>query len=265
MSPTLGKWLVDVNYTTFLYSHHEFIVICMPIVYLSAGLSSFVSTMNRSILPVQYYTYTGTYRVTVEENETSTKMNLSGTYSLELYPSKLILVASSGTTIFTIPYKFLKNYGKQSGQFHFEMGKNSPIGEGELIFVTTCSKEIFGVVHNNIKRLKEEPHQKNPTQQAAVRPAEPKVKAKPPPPKTSHGRTSIGSRPDSRHSTEIHDESIPGTYRSSKNMEELHSAQPSTVQETKVDFSETDPAALYSKVDMSKKSSMKSKFVWQFM
>ena len=194
--------------------------------------------------------------MTVEENETSRKMNLSGIYNLELRPSKLALTAPSGATIFTLSYKFLKNYGKQSGQFHFETGRNSPIGQGKLVLVTTCSKEIFGVVHTNIKRLKDQAIKKQSSSGAVSKPSQGssdvalRIK-KPPPPKKqqaapqSSGRTSIGSRPSSRHSTtEIAAESVPGTYHSSKNLEEE---------------SGNDPSALYAVVDKSKKTSARSK------
>jgi len=201
---------------------------------------------------------TGTYRVTVEENETSRKMNLSGTYNLELGSSKLALTAPSGATIFSLSYRFLKNYGKQTGQFHFETGKNSPIGEGKLVFVTTCSKEIFGVVHSNIKKLKDQALKKQASSGAASKPSQQgsagvTLRVKKPPPYKSQqgqqtsGRTSIGSRPSSRSSSEIADKAVPGTYRSSKNLEEE---------------SASDPSALYAVVDKSKKTSAKSKRIF---
>ena len=177
-------------------------------------------------------------------------MNLSGTYNLELYPSKFTLIASSGITIFTLYYKSLKNYGKQSGQFHFEVGKNSPIIEGELIFVTTCSKEIFGVIHNNVKRLKEQAQYNNATEHAAAKPAESQVKAFPPKPLLPR------SRPGSRHSTDIHNESVPGTYLYSENID-LDSTRPN--QEPQVDMRLEVPTTPYSVVDKSKKTEMESK------
>lgn len=197
--------------------------------------------------------------MTVEENETSQKMNLTGTYNLELGPSKIALVASSGATIFTLSYKFLKNYGKQSGQFHFETGKNSPIGEGGLVFVTTCSKEIFGVVHNNIKRLKDQAERKLSSEGAPPKPStQAPLRVKPPPPKSSQSfsseRTIIGGRPSSRNSTEIAVKSMPGTYRSSRNMEEEPTSKSSANQQK---MKQDDPSALYAVVDKSKKMSAK--------
>ena len=187
--------------------------------------------------------------MTVEENETSLRMNLSGSYNLELNPIKLCLTAPTGAVIFDISYRFLRNYGKQSGQFHFQTGKNSPIGEGKLIFVTTCSKEIFGVVHNNIKRLKDQLPTKQPEQKAS--PLQQKKSTQP----LHNPRQSIGSntssRPGSRHSAEVIDSSVPGTYRISRNVDESGQA---TIMEEKI---ETNDTHIYTAVDKSKKSSVK--------
>lgn len=196
--------------------------------------------------------------MTVEETETSVKMCLSGTYSLELSPTALSLTAPSGAKIFTLSYKFLRNYGKQSGQFHFETGKNSPIGEGKLIFVTTCSKEVFGVVHNNIKKLRENarPHEPvrktssearpGPDQRKQTQPVSrpqpfQSVPAPPLPQKRRPSRSSASNRP----SSEIADNPVVGTYRVSKDLEEM--GEVSTV----------DTSATYAKVDMNKKRSSK--------
>lgn len=82
-------------------------------------------------------------------------MALEGEYNLEVTKTSLSLIApNSGARIAVWHYKFLKNYGKQHGRFHFETGKSSSTGEGRFLCVTTCSKEIFGVVHKNIKRLR---------------------------------------------------------------------------------------------------------------
>lgn len=197
----------------------------------------------------------GTYRVTVEENETSIKMALSGTYSLELYPTMLALVAPSGAKIFTLPYKHLKNYGKQSGKFHFETGKNSPIGIGKLLLVTSCSKEVFGVVHNNIKKMREniqdelgnpkpppappqKPDKYQPTQ-AMPRPQPVQSVEQPPLPK----KISSTNRPTS----DVFDSSVAGTYRLSTDLETSTAASKPT----------TEGLPLYSTVDMSKKKDKK--------
>lgn len=191
----------------------------------------------------------------------STKMCLSGTYSLELSPSFLSLMAPSGAKIFTLSYKFLRNYGKQSGQFHFETGKNSPIGEGKLIFVTTCSKEVFGVVHSNIKKLREnaipnEPGrktssetrptpEKHPLVQPIARPQP--FQSVPAPPLPQKKRQSIGStKPPSRRSSEISDSPVVGTYRASKDLEDVGES-----------VGDGNADAMYATVDMSKKRSSK--------
>lgn len=187
--------------------------------------------------------------MTVEENETSIKMALSGTYSLELYPTMLSLVAPSGAKIFSLPYRHLKNYGKQSGKFHFETGKNSPIGIGKLLLVTSCSKEVFGVVHNNIKKMREDtPDQQGPKPvppqkpdkyqptQAVSHPQPVQSVEQPPLPKK---KISTTTRPVS----EALDSSVAGTYRLSTDLEEASAA------------ASTSP--LYSTVDMSKKKNSK--------
>lgn len=206
--------------------------------------------------------------MTVEENETSTKMNLSGTYNLELTPSMMIMRAPSGATIFTLSYRFLKNYGKLSGQFHFQTGKNSPMGEGKLILVTTSSKEVFGIVHTNIKKLRETMQQRNPPDERAkspesqpqqnrqpttqaqqvARPTPQKPIQAPPPPQVKRpARTSIGNKPGSRHSGEV-PEGSTGTYRTSKNLEETGNEG---------NGASVDPSAMYASVDYSKKTSRK--------
>lgn len=104
-----------------------------------------------------YLLCTGTYRVTLEENETSQRLNLSGAYNLEINPNTITLIAAhSGATIAVWQYKHIRTYGKASGRFNFEIGNTAPTGKGSFIFITTCSKEIFGVVHRNIKRLRKE-------------------------------------------------------------------------------------------------------------
>lgn len=211
------------------------------------------------------HNFTGTYRVTVEETETSVKMALSGTYSLELTPTLLSLTAPSGAKIFTLSYRFLRNYGKQSGQFHFQTGKNSPIGEGSLIFVTSCSKEVFGIVHNNIKKLREntaqEPVRKTSSEarpgpdrsqmQPVARPQPfQSVPAPPLPQKTK--RQSLGSPSNRPGSKEIADAPVAGKYRASKDLEEVGQVAGSAGG-TAADSSNQ----VYAKVDMDKKRSSK--------
>ena len=95
--------------------------------------------------------------MTLEKNETSEKLNLTGAYNLEITPSNISLIAAhSGATMIIWQYKHLKTYGKASGRFNIETGSASPTGKGTFIFVTTCSKEIFGVVHRNIKKLRQQ-------------------------------------------------------------------------------------------------------------
>ncbi len=101
--------------------------------------------------------HAGTYRVTIEQNETAQRLNLTSTYNLEITPTGIALIAAhSGASIAEWQYKQIKSYGKTGGNFSLESGRTSETGIGNFIFDTSCGKEIFGIVHRNIKRLKAE-------------------------------------------------------------------------------------------------------------
>ena len=97
----------------------------------------------------------GTYRVTLEQNETARRMNLTGAYNLEITQTKISLVAANSRTSMAVwRYKNIKTYGRGSGKVNIETGKVAETGAGNFVFLTSCSKEIFGVIHNNIKKLR---------------------------------------------------------------------------------------------------------------
>ena len=102
--------------------------------------------------------YPGTYRVTLELNESAQRLKFTAMiYNLEITPDHITLVAAdSGADIAQWSYRQIRTYGKSSGKFNFECGRLAKTGAGNFVFKTTCAKEIFGVVHNNIKRIRKE-------------------------------------------------------------------------------------------------------------
>lgn len=93
--------------------------------------------------------------MTLEQNESAQKHKFTSTYNLEITPAKITLVAAnSGAEMAVWKYKHLRTYGKAHGKFNFECGRSSETGAGTFIFNTTCAKEIFGVVHRNIKQMR---------------------------------------------------------------------------------------------------------------
>ena len=102
--------------------------------------------------------YPGTYRVTLELNESAQRLKFTAMiYNLEISPDHITLVAAdSGADIAQWSYRQIRTYGKSSGKFNFECGRLTKTGVGNFVFKTTCAKEIFGVVHHNIKRIRKE-------------------------------------------------------------------------------------------------------------
>ena len=100
--------------------------------------------------------YEGTYRVTLELNETTKRLKFTGMiYNLDITPDSISLIAAdSGADVAKWGYRQIRTYGKSSGKFNFECGRTAETGPGQFVFKTTCSKEIFGVVHRNIKRIR---------------------------------------------------------------------------------------------------------------
>ena len=169
--------------------------------------------------------------MTLEENETIQKLNLQGAYNLEINPTHLSLTNTvTGAAIAKWHYKNLKSYGKKSGKFHFEVGKASQTGPGQFMCVSTCSKEIFGIVNNNIKRLRAHIDSSTMRKQES----EPGLRKS----QTMQARATTNSsfqRPRSRQSaSDIAGEGVSGNYRTSKDLEET--------------LLDSDPAHLYSVV-----------------
>lgn len=95
--------------------------------------------------------------MTLEFNETAERMNLQGNYNLEVSPEAVVLVAAnSGAQIAIWPYRHIKSYGKSAGRITIETGRSAESGEGKFVCVSTCCREIFGIINRNIRRLRDE-------------------------------------------------------------------------------------------------------------
>ena len=129
-----------------------------------------------------------------------------------------------GKPIYKWHYKYLKSFGKQSGRFNFEVGKTQQGvgGTGSYRCITTCSKEIFGVVNRNIKTIRErmESEKKEQPQKSA-----------------RHSRNSG-----------VVDDTLPGKYRSSRDVEQVGAAigEPLDKQEESGELTEKDIQSNYS-------------------
>ncbi len=197
----------------------------------------------------------------IEQNETASKMALEGEYNLLITTTSLSIVGiNSGAAIAVWHYKFLKNYGKQHGRFHFETGKASPTGEGNFLCITTCSKEIFGVVHRNIKKLREA--KQGATLEKQVEEAvesqqkirdERKAAVKK---QSSADKGLQGKSSEKRSSREIAGQPTTGRYRTSQDLEEADTQNLYTsAGATDDDF---DPSHLYAAVNKENKQETNS-------
>ncbi len=203
----------------------------------------------------------GTYRVRIEQNETAIKMAIEGEYSLQVSNTSLALVGTnSGATIAEWHYKYLKNYGKQHGRFHFETGKTSPTGAGNFLCVTNCSKEIFGVVHRNIKKLREVKEvQRQATLDRQVKGAlagekkfQADKKAASIKKQSSADKGLQGQANTKRSSQEIAGQPTTGRYRTSRDLDEVVT-DTQDLMGTTIDEYTPVPSNLYTTVNKPKK------------
>ena len=66
-----------------------------------------------------------------------------------------IVSTTTETEIMKWHFKHIKYYAKSSKNvITLEMGKRSPTGEGNFMFQTTVAKELFSMIHRNIKNIK---------------------------------------------------------------------------------------------------------------
>ena len=161
----------------------------------------------------------------MEENETTDELDLHGSFNLVLAPTSIAIVdVDTGKPIYKWHYKDLKSFGKQSGRFNFEVGKTPQGvgGTGSYRCITTCSKEIFGVVNRNIKTIRE--------RMGSERKEQPQKT-------TQHSRNSG-----------VVDDTVPGKYRSSRNMEQVGAAigEPLNQQDESSELTEKDIQNNYS-------------------
>lgn len=96
--------------------------------------------------------------MTLELNESAKRLKFTGMiYNLDITPENITLIAAdSGADVARWQYRQIRTYGKSSGKFNFECGRGAGTGAGAFVFKTTCSKEIFGIVHRNIRRIRTE-------------------------------------------------------------------------------------------------------------
>ena len=96
--------------------------------------------------------------MTLELNESARRLKFTEMiYNLDITPETITLIeASSGADVAQWKYRQIRTYGKSSGKFNFECGRTAETGASSFVFKTTCAKEIFGVVHRNIKCIRTE-------------------------------------------------------------------------------------------------------------
>jgi hypothetical protein len=213
----------------------------------------------------------GTYRVTLELNESAKRLKFTAMiYNLEISPEHITLIAAdSGADIAQWSYRQVRTYGKSSGKFNFECGRLAKTGAGNFVFKTTCAKEIFGVVHHNIKRIRKEMEEEvrlkkeGGRQQGAGM-----VQSKPPAPNQSAAE-SVDYRvhqpmkpvPYKPKKSRKEPTLSVGTYREFGNpptYEEIAGAGPIKEEEQhQVGDEQKVPEGLYSTVDKSKKKKKK--------
>ncbi len=98
----------------------------------------------------------GVYNIAINHTDLSKALNLTGTYTLDVTPRGMSIISSTTETeIIKWHYKHVKYYAKSTKNvIVLEMGKRSPTGEGKFAFQTTVAKELFSMIHRNIKNIK---------------------------------------------------------------------------------------------------------------
>ena len=158
----------------------------------------------------------GTYRVALEQNETADQLNLTGYYNLEITPKSISLVAASSTAIIARwQYKNIKTYGRAAGKFSLETGRGAETGAGTFVFITSCGREIFGVVHRNVKQLRAEKERKENTVTVLREPTTTKVSPQKRHSSSTKYKVDVSRRPRPRQSDPNPSTGATGTYRHS--------------------------------------------------
>lgn len=65
-----------------------------------------------------------------------------------------LIAPSTQTTIAVWRYQQIKSYARSKNQLTLQFGRSNPTGAGKLVFSSSCTREIFGVIHRNIKKLR---------------------------------------------------------------------------------------------------------------
>ena len=75
---------------------------------------------------------------------------------MDISPKGMSLIATTTETVVAKwHYKHIKSYAKSSNKsVSLEFGRSSPTGPGKLIMYCTASREMFSMIHRNIKRLR---------------------------------------------------------------------------------------------------------------
>lgn len=96
------------------------------------------------------------YNVSLSPTDLSKALNLSGTYSLDVTPKGMSLISNvTNTEITKWHFRHIKFYSKSSSNVvSVQLGRRSPTGEGKFLFQTTVAKELFSMIHRNIKKIK---------------------------------------------------------------------------------------------------------------
>lgn len=92
----------------------------------------------------------------IEDNDFAKRLGATGIHSLNITPRGIKLISSTDeTTIASWHYKHIRSYGKFSNQqIKIEIGGNAKSGHGKLAISSSSSREMFSMIHRNIKILK---------------------------------------------------------------------------------------------------------------
>lgn len=104
-----------------------------------------------------FFLSTGVYQVVVDDNDFSSKIGARGVCKMNVGPRGLKLVTDdTGSTLGAWHYKRIRSYSKSANrQVILDIGtsKNGSPG-GKLILSSSSSKEMFSMIHRNIKLLR---------------------------------------------------------------------------------------------------------------
>ena len=104
-----------------------------------------------------YYFITGVYQVVIDDNDFSSQLGARGICQMNVGPRGLKLVSdATGSTIGAWHYKRIRSYSKSANrQVILDIGatKSGSPG-GKLILSSGSSKEMFSMIHRNIKLLR---------------------------------------------------------------------------------------------------------------